>query len=197
MNVNEEAQPADELPEPVSATAAVYASPTAGGEAVVSRIRLGKVGDWRFHEAVGQVAIAHGQMDYMLRVIIKSLSGRALRDVLDDTERTPTSQLRSAVEALGESRSGGGHELNDLKTFLGRARELSDRRHRLMHDVCALNDEGEPVVLLHTRTQVPLYPTEEVRKLADELRASTIELDNWRIAMGDVNGKRSATRNGG
>src|SRR5262245_38888533 len=83
--------------------------------------------------AIGKVAIHHGQLDYALRLMVKSLSGVSLTQALDATEGETARRLRGQVRALGRRRLGECAELVLLRALLNRAKKLTDRRNKLLH----------------------------------------------------------------
>ena len=61
--------------------------------------------------AVGKVALRHGQLDYVLRMTVKSILKLSIRDALDATDRQGSRGLRDRVRKLAKKRFGEGDTL--------------------------------------------------------------------------------------
>ncbi len=52
--------------------------------------------------AVGKVALRHGQLDYVLRMTVKSILKLSIRDALDATDRQGSRELRDRCQETGQ-----------------------------------------------------------------------------------------------
>jgi hypothetical protein len=75
--------------------------------------------------AVGRIALRHGQLDYILRMTIKTLGGLSIQDALDATARLGSRELRERIRKLARQRLGEGAPLLRLEAILQRAAKRS------------------------------------------------------------------------
>jgi hypothetical protein len=71
--------------------------------------------------AVGKIALQHGQLDHVLRMTIKSLTGVSMKEALDATARQGSRELRERIRKLARRRLGEGVGLVQLEANLERA----------------------------------------------------------------------------
>jgi hypothetical protein len=96
-------------------------------------------------EAAGRVALAHGQLELMLRMTIKTLSGMTVKDALSATEKTKNWELRAQIEKLFTQKSKDLSLLLKLRALLNRCEALSEKRNRLLHNAWAIGPDGSIV----------------------------------------------------
>lgn len=129
--------------------------------------------------AVGTVTLRHSQMDHMLRMTIKSLTGKRLLVAMDETAFLGSATLRKRIYSLAESRLGEGEELRRLQSLLARCESATMKRNRLVHDVWFRDPNAE--TLRRTdgsrETEVPTVPmldalARELEQLASELNTA-------------------------
>ena len=72
--------------------------------------------------AVGRIALRHGQLDYILRMTIKTLAGLSIQDGLDATARLGSRDLRERIRNW----HGGG--LGKVRLCYGWRRSFSGQR---------------------------------------------------------------------
>jgi hypothetical protein len=58
--------------------------------------------------AVGKIALRHGQLDHVLRMTIKSLTGVSVNEAIDATARQGSRELRERIRKLARRRLGEG-----------------------------------------------------------------------------------------
>jgi hypothetical protein len=96
--------------------------------------------------AVGRIALRHVQLDYILRMTIKTLAGLSIKDALDATARLGSRDLRERIRKLARQRLGEGAPLLRLEAILQRAAKATDRRNHLLHTLWAHELDGVPVI---------------------------------------------------
>lgn len=133
--------------------------------------------------AVGKLAISQGQLDYVLRMTLKSLLGLTNHEVLDATRLQGSQQLRARVRKLAEQRFGDGETLILLDALLTRTRRATDRSEELLHSLWA-SDFGYDTPSEHEmELRRQRWPeSEELEKLADEMAALALEINDARIS---------------
>ena len=133
-------------------------------------------------QSLGVVTIRHGHLDRVLRLTIKTLAGVTVREAIDATTRENSSVLRGRIRKLAKQRLGDGAPLVKLQALLTRAQRATDRRNRLIHEVCGrILDEPDAQLLADDHTWKPLPSVTELDDLASELDAIVRELNNARL----------------
>jgi hypothetical protein len=132
--------------------------------------------------AIGKVAIRHGQLDYVLKMMVKSIERLRIREGLDATERQSTSELRQRVRKLAKQKFGEGPALVRLDALLTRSRRATDRRNELLHGLWAVDLADGREVFRHEGHDWGEQPTvANLEALADELAAIAGELNSARL----------------
>jgi hypothetical protein len=120
--------------------------------------------------AVGEVAILHEHMNYVLRLTIKSLAQISVEEALAATNYHGSAQLRERVLKLGRKRLGEGSPLLKLQAVIANCKRLTEKRNDLVHGVWAAGMDGEEA---HIRDSFgderPVPTADELRKLGDEI----------------------------
>lgn len=131
--------------------------------------------------AIGKVAVRHGQLDYMLRMTVKSLANLSIRQALDATERQGSRELRERIRKLAKQRLGEGQTLVLLDGLLARARRASARRNQLLHGLWAAHLDGEAVLRHDDETWHPLPTAAELDAVAVDLHDIATEINFARL----------------
>lgn len=132
--------------------------------------------------AVGKLAISQGQLDYVLRMMLKSLLGLSNHEVLDATRLQGTQQLRARVRKLAEQRFGDGETLILLDAMLTRTRRVTDRCEELLQSLWASDFGFDTPSEQEMELRRQRWPeSEELEKLADELAALALEINDARV----------------
>ena len=130
--------------------------------------------------AIGRVAARHGQMDFILRMTIKSICEISPQEARQATAGVMSGQLRERVEKLARRRFGDGPFLLRLQALLHKCRIASEERNKLLHGVFARELDGDDV-FLGDGDPGPLPTVPELNALAAELKAVTDELNHARL----------------
>jgi hypothetical protein len=138
--------------------------------------------DPEFLSAYGRVSIRHAQLDYSLKLTLKSVSGVAVEEAIRATAFANSMSLRKRIQKLAKLRFGEGATLVRLQAILERCRQVTERRNRLIHGVVANNLERvDPHVRDH-QGRAPLPTPAELNALANEIYAVCAELNDARLA---------------
>lgn len=132
--------------------------------------------------AVGRIALRHGQLDYILRMTIKTLAGLSIKDALDATARLGSRDLRERIRKLGRQRLGESTPLLRLEAILQRAAKATDRRNHLLHTLWAHELDGAAVIRdedNHTFKAIPMPA--ELDAVAATLAEIATELNTARL----------------
>jgi hypothetical protein len=132
--------------------------------------------------AVGRIALRHGQLDYILRMTIKTLGGLSIQDALDATARLGSRDLRERIRKLARQRLGEGAPLLHLEAILQRAAKATDRRNHLLHTLWAHELDGAPVIRDEDNHTFRTIPTSgELDAVAGTLAKIATELNMARL----------------
>ena len=77
--------------------------------------------------ALGQLAIAHTQLELVLRYTIKQLSGLELKEALDGTAEDRMPDLRAKIKQLFKDKKATTTEKIKLNALLQQAKQLTEK----------------------------------------------------------------------
>jgi hypothetical protein len=119
--------------------------------------------------AIGKIALRHGQLDYALKMAVRSLTGVSIDEALDATERQLSRELRDRVRRLAKKRFCEGDVLVRLDAILNRAQRATQRRNELLHGLWAYELDGGPVMRTRGREFGPIPTVAALEAVADDL----------------------------
>jgi len=132
-------------------------------------------------QALGLVALRHGQLEYALRMVIKSLTGQEVLPALESTFRKSVWQLRKTIVETAEKELGPGAHLEKLGELIDRAEVASDKRNKYLHSLYAEELDGDPMLLGDNHKWEPVPTPEQLTELAGEIISIANELHEARI----------------
>jgi hypothetical protein len=145
------------------------------------QIYMGLPSDQRILAAVGTIAIRHGQLDYALRMMVKSLTGVSIGEALDATDREGAGDLRDRIKALARKRFGQTPVLVRVQAVITRAGRATSRRNELLHGLWAKELDG-PDVMGDPRVGFADAPSlEQLNGVADEIYEIARTLNHERL----------------
>jgi hypothetical protein len=130
--------------------------------------------------AWARVTIRHSQLDYTLRMVIKSLTGVSLEVARDATAFQGSGELRTRILKLARKRLGEGVPLIQLQALIERCRRLTGRRNDLTHGIVVSDWLGNETTMYPA--DAPLPTVEELHALANDIATVTGELNTARIS---------------
>jgi len=148
----------------------------------MGHVNLALPGDGELLKAAGRVALAHGQLELMLRMTIKSLSGLTVREALDATQRSKNWELREEILRLFKSKTADPTLRLKLKALLGRCEQVSDDRNRLLHNAWALAADGSVVMKGDKHAWGPAATVSDLDMLAEDIASIVNELNQVRLS---------------
>jgi hypothetical protein len=131
--------------------------------------------------AIGKIALRHGQLDYALKMAVRSLAGISIDEALDATERQLSRELRDRMRRLARKRFGEGDVLVRLDAILNRSRRATERCNELLHGLWAYELDGGPVTRTHGREFQPIPTVEALEAVADDLAQIAKDLTSARL----------------
>ena len=114
------------------------------GKVVYQRFGLAMPTDPDLVMALGQLAIAHTQLELVLRYIIKTLSGLHLHEALDGTAEERMPDLRARIKHLFKDRKATATQKIKLNALLHKAKHLTEKRNDYLHAVFPAQQQGKP-----------------------------------------------------
>jgi hypothetical protein len=131
--------------------------------------------------AVGRISMRHGQLDYILRMTIRQLTGVSRDDALDATKELGFEQVRAQVKDYAKKKIKDPTALTRLNALLGRAKAASNARNEVLHRVWGYDGDGNPVVQddEYRWCQAPAVP--DLEKIANDLAQIASELNDARF----------------
>jgi hypothetical protein len=131
--------------------------------------------------AAGDVAMAHGLLEYMLQMTIKSLAGISGPEARLATSRYSATELRACVKRLAKSQGIDEPTRLRLGALLERAGQVTAERNRLIHRAWG-ESNGRPLTLVDDGTAWEHAPSpNELTGLANRIWAVAVELNRERI----------------
>lgn len=143
-------------------------------------IYMGIPQDKNIQAGFGILAIRSGQLDYALRMTIKSLAKLSPEEALDATVWEGSKQLRKRINKLATQRLGEGSSLLKLQAILERANRATDKRNKYVHSLWAQELDGPAVIRNNDHSWEPVPSAQELEKLANDIHTITQELNTAR-----------------
>jgi hypothetical protein len=84
---------------------------------------------------IGSVAMAHGHVDYMLKMAIKNFKGKSIQQARVTTARVPSWKLRRGVLNAAQEKQLPVAHMSRLEQLLERCKLASDKRNAVIHGI--------------------------------------------------------------
>ena len=132
--------------------------------------------------ALGRMAIRHSHLDYVLRMTIKTLTGKTVTEGLAVTKLTQNWRLRRQIDDVATKRFGESSAvLHQLRQLLERARVATTRRNEMLHELWAQELDGGQFLIGDDKPPRPLPTVDEVDALTDEINTVLTALNSGRL----------------
>jgi hypothetical protein len=138
-------------------------------------------GDPNLLEAAGKVALAHGQLELMLRMTIKTLNRLSVDDALRLTEKSKNWALRKDIEKKFYEKTNDPKLQQTLRSILLKCEELSDQRNKILHNAWAIAPDGSIVTKGEKHAWGLAPTTDQLVKLASEIKECVEVLNEARL----------------
>lgn len=169
----------------MTATGEAQAEPLPTWDGTTAMIVFAIPEDDSYLEALGTLAMRHAHLEHVLRMTIKTITGRNIPEALAVTARRGADQIRKLVVKEASCRlHGDANALAKLEAILLRGQELSWRRNDFVHSPCARYVDGpdrEPFLMVEEIGKVRLPSPATLLALATEIGAYTVELNEERL----------------
>lgn len=144
-------------------------------------ITFGLPDDQKLLAAFGSLTIRHGQLDYSLRMMTKTLGNVSITEALDATARQGSAELRKRILGLAKKKIGDGEALLKLQALLERSKQVSEKRNDFIHSLWAHELDGSPVIRQEDHSWKETPKTEELQDLANQILGIANELNQARL----------------
>jgi hypothetical protein len=132
-------------------------------------------------QALGQLAIAHTQLELMLRYTVKTLSGQSLGDALDATSQDRISDLRERIKQLFRELKPTAQEKCQLDALLQKAKLRSDKRNGYLHSTWSATHDGQALMKGERHLWGPAPSQHDVEKITLEILTLCKQLNEARL----------------
>lgn len=132
-------------------------------------------------QAAGGVALAHSQLELMLRMTIKTLAGLTVREALDATESSKNWELRKSITSIFRKKTKDPTLRLKLQALLKNCQRLSEKRNSLLHNAWAITGDGSLVTKGPDHAWGPAVTVDELVKLASDIADMVAKLNDERL----------------
>ena len=133
-------------------------------------------------EAAGRIALSHGQLELMLRMTIKTLTEMSVDETLNATGNSKNWELRKDIISLFNKKTKDPVLRYKLKAIIGKCKQLSKERNRLLHNAWAIAPDGSVVVKGDKHAWGPAAKLEDLQSLTSEISAEVAVLNSERLS---------------
>lgn len=144
-------------------------------------ISLDLIHDPKTLQAAGAVAVAHGQLEHIMCMTVKSLSGMSINDALVATSNMKAWELRESIKKLFNQKTTEEKLRLKMRAILTKAKDISEKRNKLIHRPWAIDKSGQVVVKDANHTWGPPPTSMELQVLAGQIRDVAFELNTARL----------------
>jgi hypothetical protein len=130
--------------------------------------------------ALGQLVIAHTQLELVLRYMIKTLSGLDLVEALDGTAEDRMPDLRARIKQLFRDKKATATERLKLDALLLNAKQLTEKRNDYLHAVYSSTAAGQDLMKGADHVWGPAPTPDEVRAVTNDLLTLSKKLNEAR-----------------
>ncbi|MDA0656741.1 MAG: hypothetical protein O2912_10075 [Proteobacteria bacterium] len=147
--------------------------------------------------SIAKVTLRHSQLEYVLRMTIKSITGIEIQQALDATSREGAASLRKRILRLAKKKIGDGKEYLLMQALLKRCQRVSERRNDLTHNVWGAEIDGDHKIRSENHEWIPIPTAENLEALAQEIFHLMNELNKARFDGGFLHTALSTKKAGG
>lgn len=130
--------------------------------------------------AIGRVAVAHAQLDYVLKLTVKTIEGRSHEDVMLDNELRGARKMRKRIAKQAEKRLGNSDAAKKLKALLDKAEKASERRNEFIHNVFGSDDQAKHWTHTESGKAFDTPSVAQLNALTDKIQLIMKELNTAR-----------------
>lgn len=147
-----------------------------------SRAIMRQPTDERILKAVGLVAIAHGHLEYILRMTVRTLTGMTVSDALDATQYASMRELRDNVKKLFRKKTEDAELRLRMNALLRQAERLTEKRNKLIHRTWGESPDGQLLIKGDDHVFGPPPTPAELETLTDEIYALIRQINHERMS---------------
>lgn len=125
---------------------------------------------------LGRIALKHGQLEHMLKMLLVMFTGVTVKEAVDATKYEGSKSLRDRIRKLAKSKLGEGKALVQLQALLERCARASEKRNNLVHSLWAYDLDGEHMIQGSDHAWKACPSTNDLKMLASEIDVLIREL---------------------
>jgi len=131
-------------------------------------------------QALGLVAVRHGQLEYALRMTIKSLTGLDVREALSETAYVGAKRLRERILNMAKAKVAQSSDIENLAELIDRSATVTQRRNAVLHGLYVQEVDRKPM-LFENDAWRPVPTPDELNALATEIATITQDIHEARL----------------
>jgi hypothetical protein len=131
-------------------------------------------------QALGLVAVRHGQLEYALRMTIKSLTGLDVREALSGTAYVGAKRLRERILKTARAKVVQNSDIENLAELIDRSATVTERRNAVLHGLYA-QEVNCQAMLFENDAWRPVPTPDELNALATEIATITQDIHEARL----------------
>lgn len=125
--------------------------------------------------AIGAIAVRHAQLDFALKLTLKTAAEVTPQEARDATDRQSTRELCERVRRHVKRRIGETPALVRFDALLKRCRDANEDRNDVMHEFSGEDPEGNRIVVGRREIR-PARKVDELNDIAERLNSLALEL---------------------
>ncbi len=131
--------------------------------------------------AAGKVAIAHANLEHILRMTVKTLAKLTVQTALDATQNDKMHELRKCIFKLFRQLNPKEELIIKLKALLRRSEKLSEERNSLLHRPWAVDEDRTWVIKDEDHNWGNPPKAQTLEDLAQKIESFAEELNHERL----------------
>lgn len=132
--------------------------------------------------ALGRVSVRHSFLDFVLRRTIKTIEERDLKEADKALEFDGSRTLRKKIRKAAAKRFGEASPTSlAIEDLLTECERLTEQRNRLVHDVWAIETDGDEPLLFRPDSETPIPPSADIDQLAEDIFRLATKINDERL----------------
>ncbi len=131
--------------------------------------------------AVGNVSVAHGHLEHILKMMIKTLLNVSIQEARAASAFMGPARLRKRIVKLARQELGDGVTLVRIQGLMDRCKHATVARNNVVHSLYAKELDGEPVLGVEDGSWSKQPSITEVNELAQKIDELMREINYERM----------------
>lgn len=146
-----------------------------------SMIKMDLVQDPEILQSAGAVSIAHGQLEHILKMTVKTLSGLTVDEALTATSKMKAWEVRKCIKKLFYDKTTDETMRLKIRVLLNKAEDVSEERNQLIHRPWGIDEHGNIIVKFPDHVWGDPPTPEMLQALAIRINGVAIEFNTARL----------------